>query len=224
VSIDRLERKLKYRFRDPELLALALTHRSHGAPHNERLEFLGDATLGYVAAERLYRQHPCATEHELTLMRVSIVERQVLADVARDIDLGSHLTLGSGAASSGGHRRDSILANTLEAVIGAVACDGGVEAARAVVNELFSERIENAQARSSKDPKTRLQELLHTRRIALPRYTVDAQTGDAHDPSFTVECRIAELDLATRGEGRSRREAEKAAALRALELLGSRRD
>jgi ribonuclease-3 len=224
VVIDRLERKLKYRFRDPALLTLALTHRSYGAPHNERLEFLGDATLGYVAAERLYRQHPCATEHELTLMRVSIVEKVVLAEVARAIELGEHVRLGAGTATSGGHRRDSILANTLEAVIGAVMCDGGIEAARAVVNELFGSRIEHAYARSSKDPKTRLQELLHARRIGLPVYTVDTQTGDPHEPSFSVECRIADLELVTRGQGRSRREAEKAAALDALARLENVRD
>lgn len=224
MSTERLERSLKYRFRDPGLLDLALTHRSYGTPHNERLEFLGDATLGYVAAERLYREHPCATEHELTLMRVSIVERAVLAEVARSIDLGSFVKLGAGTASSGGHRRDSILGNTLEAVIGAVMCDGGIDAVRGVVNVLFSERIEHAQARSAKDPKTRLQELLHSRRRGLPRYFVESQTGDPHDPSFVVECRIEDLALVTRGEGRSRREAEKAAAQEALDKLEQRRD
>jgi len=224
VPHEKLERNLHYRFRDKELLRLALTHRSFGSPHNERLEFLGDAALGFVAAENLYTTHPHANEHDLTLMRVSLVERQVLAQVARDIDLGSELLLGAGTSSSGGHRRDSILANTLEAVIGAVLCDGGIEAARAVISELFGGRLADAEARSAKDPKTRLQELLHARRCELPVYTVNAQTGDAHEPAFTVECRIDELDLATHGTGRTRREAEKAAALAALQRLESDSD
>ena len=219
MSTDRLERSLKYRFRDPDLLSLALTHRSHGAPHNERLEFLGDATLGHIAAERLFRQYPCASEHELTLMRVGIVSRPVLAEVAHAIDLGAYVRLGPSVNASAGHRNDSILSNALEAVIGAVMCDGGIDAARGVVNELFAQQFDNVDKRSSKHPKAQLQEVLQRKHMELPRYVVisDRAGGGA---AFVVECRLEDLDLVTRGEGISRREAETAAAVVALERIG----
>jgi ribonuclease-3 len=219
-SLERLERRLGYRFVDSGLLELALTHRSTGGINNERLEFLGDAALGFIIADWLCQVFPKAQEHSLTLMRASLVKRPALARVAREIDLGDHLRLGIGERRSGGHERESILADTLEAILGAVLKDGGYEAARAVVHVLFARHVDGVDAQMSRDNKTQLQEQVQRRRLPPPDYQVISRSGDEHLPEFLVECRIAGLGVITQGHGRSRREAEQVAARAALDLIG----
>jgi ribonuclease III len=206
------------------LLDLALTHRSQSAANYERLEFLGDATLGYVISEWLYKAFPRSPESELHDMRVAIVQQRTLAVVAREIDLGQHLRLGPGVRSSGGHRNESILADTLEAIIGAVLQDGGIESARTVIGRLFSSHLERADPGLGKDAKTELQEWLQARGMALPRYSVRAQTGDDHAPRFEVACIVDALGVEAVAEGSSRREAEKLAARRVLDRIVSHAD
>ena len=199
-----------------------MTHRSHGSANNERLEFLGDAVLGYVVSEWLFRDFPAAQESDLTLMRASLVQRTQLAIVARELDLGAEVRLGAGERASGGHRRESILADTLEAIVGGIALDSGIESARAVIERLFAAHRPNAGATVAKDAKTELQEWLQGRGHELPQYRVAAQSGDAHAPRFVVTCAVAALGIETNGEGGSRREAEKASARLALEQLKER--
>ena len=212
-DLERLESRLNYSFNDRRLLEVALTHKSHSRTHNERLEFLGDAVLGYAIAEALYSNQPDLAEDSLTLIRASLVRKETLAEVAQDIGLGAFLSLGSGERKSGGRQRASILADTLEAVIGAVNLDGGVEAARSLVLRLFEVRLTEAgEQGASKDPKTRLQELLQGKRLGLPVYQVVATQGSEHQRTFTVSCQVEDLNLTTTGEGGSRRAAEKSAA------------
>jgi ribonuclease-3 len=218
-SREHLERRLGHCFADPDLLKLALTHRSAGDANNERLEYLGDAALGFVVAEWLWRLFPDANEHSLTLMRASLVKKPSLAKIAREIDLGEYLVLGTGERKSGGHHRESILADTLEAVVGAVLVDGGYEAARGVIRTLFAHHVEAVDAQMARDSKTQLQERVQAQRLPPPEYTVTSRSGDEHLPEFDVECRIAGLGVVTHGRGGSRREAEQSAARAALELL-----
>ena len=220
-SLDALERKLGYRFTDQALLIRALTHRSAGGANNERLEFLGDAGLGCAIALWLTRRFPEATEHALTLMRASLVKKSSLAQLAREIELGEHLRIGVSEQRSGGHHRDSILADAFEAIVGAVLEDGGHAALEAVVRRLFATRIETVDPTLARDNKTRLQEWVQARRLALPVYRVTARSGDEHAPAFDVECRIDGLGVVTQGRGGSRRDAEQAAARAALERLES---
>jgi ribonuclease-3 len=204
-------------FRDARLLDLALTHRSAAAAHNERLEFLGDAVLGMVAAEVLYGRYPAADEGTLSKLRARLVRRDTLEVVARGIDLGRHLQLGSGETRSGGHQRGSILANALEAVIGAVFLDGGMAPARELILRLLSGHLAGlAIDEDLRDPKTRLQEFLQGRGHALPVYSVEQVSGSAHDQLFEVVCRLDGLGLSVRGQGSSRRLAEQQAAEQAL--------
>lgn len=217
-----LERALGYRFRDAELLRRALTHKSFTRSHNERLEFLGDAVLGYVVALSLYEEQPDAHEHAMSLLRASLVRKETLAEVAKALDLGAHLRLGAGVRRSGGHRLDSILADGLEALIGAVHVDGGIEAARQLILRLLGERMRELDPEALKDSKTRLQELLQGESLPLPEYVIDATAGSAHAKVFTVRCRVAAFDLEVRAEGRSRRAAEKAAAALMLDRVGDR--
>ncbi|MBM4221283.1 MAG: ribonuclease III [Gammaproteobacteria bacterium] len=206
-----------YTFRDASLLDLALTHRSAAAAHNERLEFLGDAVLGMVAAEVLYASWPAADEGVLSKLRARLVRRETLEQIARSIDLGRHIKLGSGETRSGGHQRGSILANALEAVIGAVFLDGGVTPARELVLRLLSAHLAGlAIDEDLRDPKTRLQEFLQAQGEALPVYTVEQISGSAHDQLFEVVCRLDGLGLSVRGKGSSRRLAEQRAAEQAL--------
>ena len=215
-ELARLERRIGYAFHDHGLLETALTHRSVGADHNERLEFLGDAVLGYIVARRLYDASD-QREDRLTLMRASVVQRDALAEVAREIGLGEFLHVGGGDSA---RQRASVLANALEAVIGAVTCDGGSDAAGRVVDRLFCARLLRVAHADLKDPKTRLQEHMQGRGFALPSYRVVAQRGGDHEPIFEVECAVAVPELAARGEGRTRREAEKEAAARLVEAIG----
>ena len=209
MALARLEAALGHAFRDRGLLSRALTHRSAGAPNNERLEFLGDALLGYVVARRLFEAFPDAPEKDLTLMRAGLVRNDALAEVARELGLGEHVL---GARRSGVSDRPSVLADTLEAVVGAVTLDGGVEAGTAVVETLFGARIAAACGVAGKDPKTRLQEAVQARGLALPEYVVEGLEGAPHARRFTVRCRVDALDLHATGAARTRREAEQSAA------------
>jgi len=219
-STDALEQRLGYSFRNKALLEQALTHRSYGTPHNERLEFLGDGVLGCVIAQSLLEKFPRASEGELSRLRASLVRREALADVAKVLGLPAHLRLGRGEGTSGGTGRPSILADALEAIYGAVMLDGGYEQACAVVLHTLGDALSATDERSTaKDAKTRLQEALQARRQGLPRYEVVATHGAAHAQEFDVECSVAGLDLRARGRGNSRRAAEQEAAEALLRRL-----
>lgn len=211
--------KLNYRFRDPALAQLALTHRSIGKPNNERLEFLGDALLGAIVAEMLYEAHPKSNEGELSRLRAQLVNGQALAVLARELELGDDLKLGPGELKTGGFRRDSILADAFEAMVAAVYVDSGFDACRQVVRELFGERIA-ALRRSSKDAKTRLQEHLQRGGWPLPQYELTASHGEDHAKTFDVSCSISEpVPLSADATGGSRRAAEQDAAETVLNQL-----
>ncbi len=219
-DLEQLQRVVGYRFRDLEYLKTALTHRSAGARNNERMEFLGDAVLGFITAEALFDDHEKAREGDLSRLRAGLVKGDTLAAIARAISLGDYLTLGAGEVRSGGHARASILADALEAIFAAVYLDGGVDAVREVVLRLLGDRLQNLSvADARKDPKTRLQEFLQKRGFALPEYEMLKVEGEAHKQLFTVVCRVEELSLSSEGSGGSRRKAEQAAAALVLEQL-----
>jgi len=215
-----VESSFGYTFAQPSLCHAALTHRSAGADHNERLEFLGDSILNCSVARLLYDAHPDADEGALSRLRATLVNGETLAQVAQQLGLGEHLRLGQGELKSGGFRRASILADTLEAILGAIFLDSGFDAAAAVVQRIMGPRISSLPAAHLlKDPKTRLQEALQAHGLALPVYTLTAVTGDPHAQSFTVMCEVPVFELAAVGEGGSRRRAEQLAAAKLLELL-----
>ncbi len=215
-----LERRIGYTFARPELLAQALTHRSHGAPHNERLEFLGDGVLNCVIAAELYGRFGELNEGDLSRLRANLVRQEPLRRLAQDVGLGERLRLGEGEVRSGGSARPSILADAFEALIGAVFLDGGFEAARDVIRRLYAPMLADVDpGNPGKDPKTLLQELLQARRLPLPQYSVVATEGAAHEQRFEVECVIPDLSVRTKGNGSSRRIAEQEAARRAFEQL-----
>lgn len=217
---DDLERKLGYRFVDRGLLRQALTHRSRGAPNNERLEFLGDGALNFIVASVLYERFSSLSEGELSRARAYLVREETLLQIALELDLGSRMLLGEGELKSGGFRRPSMLADTLEAVLGAVYLDGGFTAAEQVVQRLYDEIIKSLNPlHLYKDPKTRLQEYLQARKLPLPVYTVLKTSGAAHAQQFEIECNIAALEVSARGQGSSRRVAEQQAADRAYAQL-----
>lgn len=216
----KLQERLGYSFEDAGLLDQALTHRSLGSHNNERLEFLGDALLGFVVAQLLYESEPGAHEGRLTRLRARLVRRETLAAIARDLQLGAVLRLGPGELKSGGRRRDSILADAFEALIGAIYLDADLASCRAVLESLYRERLADATREAGlKDAKTRLQEALQGRGLGLPRYVVVKREGAAHDQRFTVECQLDAVTTAVTGTGTSRRKAEQDAASRALEAL-----
>ncbi len=220
-SLSALIERLGYEYRDEQLVVLALSHRSVGKRNNERLEFLGDSVLNFIISDALYHQFPQAREGELSQMRARLVKGETLAQMARDFALGEHLILGPGEMKSGGHRRESILADTVEALIGAIYLDGGMAAARETVLAWFASRLANIEpaARANKDAKTRLQEWLQARKQPLPEYVLVATSGSEHRQRFTVQCRVAAVEDAFCGEGSSRRAAEQAAAQSALDTL-----
>ncbi|ABA58911.1 ribonuclease III [Nitrosococcus oceani] len=221
-GLERLCRKLGYRFAEPALLRHAITHRSATKENNERLEFLGDSILNFLIADFLYSGFPRAQEGELSRLRATLVKGETLAELARELEIGDHLILGLGELKSGGYRRTSILADAFEAVIGAVYLDGGLEACRKLVSSLYRDRLEtltNEALLNLKDPKTRLQEYLQARQFPLPDYRVSAVSGEAHDQVFQVECTLNNTFPSVIGIGRSRRKAEQDAATRALALL-----
>ena len=216
-ALGALERALGHTFRDAALARQALTHRSHGSPHNERLEFLGDSLLNCAVATLLYERFPHRPEGELSRLRASLVNQAALCEVAERLGLGERLRLGEGELKSGGFRRPSILADALEALLGAIYLDSGFEAVRGAVERVLGPELAAADTRPvDKDPKTALQELLQGRKLALPRYSVVAVEGEAHEQTFRVECRIDELGIVESGSGASRRAAEQAAAAAAL--------
>ncbi|MEX2482403.1 MAG: ribonuclease III [Gammaproteobacteria bacterium] len=215
-----LARSLNYRFSDPTLCRRALTHRSADSRHNERLEFLGDALLGMLVAEHLFCAFPEADEGQLTRIRAALVNRESLAELARSLQLGDHLVLGEGEQKSGGWRRDSILANSVEALLGAIYLDGGFEACRGVVRTLYHERFNALDLNATaKDAKTALQEFLQARQQPLPRYETTRVSGPAHAQLFRVACHIDSLAEPIAACGPTRRKAEQAAARAALDRL-----
>jgi len=221
MSREVLAVRLAHRFVNGGLLDRALTHRSAGGAHNERLEFLGDAVLNFLVADVLYRRFPQAREGELTRLRARLVRAPTLAALGRSLNLGADLRLGGGELKSGGRERDSILADALEAVIGAVYLDGGLEPCRQLVHELYRDLLDDLRPETAaKDPKTRLQEWLQARRMPLPVYAVEGVAGEAHEQWFTVACSVTGFDVLARGEGPSRRAAEQAAAEGLLGRLG----
>jgi ribonuclease III len=206
-------------FRRPELLRQALTHRSFGADHNERLEFIGDSILNCAVALALYRRFPQLPEGELSRIRANLVNKDMLCRLARALDLGSAIRLGEGELRSGGAARPSILADALEAMLGAIFLDGGFDAADAAIGRIYDAEIAAIDPTGlAKDPKTRLQEWLQGRKLAVPDYEVAAVRGESHLQTFDVICRIPALDIAATGSGPSRRAAEQAAAAAAYEL------
>ena len=215
--------QIGHRFELPSLLLEALTHRSFGVPHNERLEFLGDSILNCAIAAVLYRRFPELREGELSRLRADLVRQETLAEIARALSLGKVLRLGEGELKSGGADRPSILADALEAVFAAVYLDAGFEAAQAVINRLFEAKIAQIEpGRLLKDPKTALQEWLQSRHLALPVYEMSQITGRDHAQAFEVICRIQCFSIAARGQGTSRRVAEQNAARAALNTLHKR--
>lgn len=220
-QLERLQRRLGYTFKDQELMLLALTHRSHGGQNNERLEFLGDSILNFVAAEVLFQRFPNAREGQLSRLRALLVKGQTLAVVARRFELGDCLRMGSGELKSGGFRRESILADTIEALIGAIYLDAGMDQVRERILAWLTEEMENlTPVDTNKDPKTRLQEFLQARSCELPVYEVTDIQGEPHCRIFFVECGTTLLPHKTSGQGSSRRIAEQGAAAAALVALG----
>lgn len=219
----RLQQRLGYQFSDPKLLALALTHRSHGAHNNERLEFLGDSILNFVVGEALYRRFPEAREGQLSRLRSQMVKGETLAEISREFELGECLTLGEGEMKSGGRQRDSILADTLEALIGAIYLESGFTPCAERVNAWYQDRL-NALSleQPAKDAKTRLQEFLQAQKLPLPEYNLVELEGEAHAHRFTIECRVPLLQEAARARANSRRAAEKQSAAEVLERLQKR--
>ena len=213
----RLEDALAYRFRRPELLRLALTHRSHSLAHNERIEFLGDSVLNCVMAALLYGRFPSLREGELSRHRANLVRQDTLAEIAQSLHLGEELRLGEGEIKSGGFRRPSILADALEALLGAIFLDGGFDAVCGVIERLYALLLDQIDPNASgKDAKTELQELLQARRLPLPQYSLLQTRGEAHAQEFEVECAVEMLNIRVRGTGNSRRGAEQTAARAAI--------
>jgi len=222
-GLAELQERLQHRFNDPRLLARALTHRSFSSEHNERLEFLGDSVLNLAVASLLYEKLGSLPEGDLSRVRANLVKQDTLHRLALELDLSAVLSLGEGEARSGGHKRPSILADTLEAVIGAVHLDAGYEKAEALVHRLYRNvEINPGMVQAAKDPKTELQEWLQGRKMRLPAYRVANTLGAAHKQTFNVECEITELGIVEHGIGASRRAGEQAAAAAALLTLKSK--
>ena len=216
----RLQQTLDYQFFKFELLQQALTHRSHSSPHNERLEYLGDSVLDCAVAKLLYDRFPDQKEGELSRLRASLVRQETLAEVANELELGKALRLGEGELKSGGASRPSILADAMEAVIGAIFLDGGFETAEMIVERLYRGRFERLDPRrSGKDAKTCLQEWLQARQLPVPKYALQKVEGEGHRQLFHVTCMVASQDLNEVGSGTSRRSAEQQAASRVMQKL-----
>ena len=219
-TLSLLSKRIGYKFNDPLLLLQSLTHRSAKGVHNERLEFLGDSILGFVIAEALYQKFPDNDEGDLTRMRSSLVKGVTLAELGRHFKLGEHLILGAGELKSGGHKRDSILEDAIEAVIGAVYLDSDQARCKELILHWFEERLNKIKpGNEQKDPKTRLQEFLQGRKIPLPEYEVIEITGQSHNQQFTVRCTTSVIDNTVIAKGTSRRKAEQSAAQQVLDLI-----
>ncbi len=221
IDLSSLQQRIGYQFNHASLARQALTHRSARREHNERLEFLGDALLGFLVAEQAWRAHPNASEGDLTIMRAAVINSATLCEVAVNLDLGSLLELGAGEAKSGGRQRESILATAMEALIAAIYLDGGLDACREFVLRWFPEPGENfAESGVRKDNKSRLQEHMQAEHRYLPDYEVVEISGSGHEQQFTVRCSLPQCQITTEGSGSSRRAAEQMAAGRALAALG----
>ena len=219
-SLDQLQTRLGYSFNDSKLLRRALTHRSFGATNNERLEFLGDSVLGVIVGEALFHKFPEASEGQLTRLRSALVKGETLAKIARELELGACLVLGEGELKSGGDKRDSILADAVESIIGAIYLEQGLPEATRVVLAWLSSRIDKLElAKPLKDTKTQLQEFLQAQGKPLPEYTIVEVQGQAHDQVITVSCRVTGVADAITASARSRKQAEKLAAENALQKL-----
>lgn len=217
IAIENLLKKLEYSFNDIELLNEALTHRSYAANNNERLEFLGDGILNFVIAHELFKLYPDVQEGDLSRLRANLVNKESLADIANELNLGEVIKLGSGELKSGGFRRPSILADAVESILGAVYCDSGFESCRNLIVRLYTRKLFSPiDLQSLKDPKTRLQELLQSRSYPLPDYQVTSITGKAHAQIFHLKCSIEQMNIEVTGEGKSRRKAEQVAAEKAI--------
>ncbi|MDR7090808.1 ribonuclease III [Cellvibrio fibrivorans] len=220
LKYQRLELRLGYHFEDQRQLQLALTHRSHGATNNERLEFLGDSILNFIVGEALFKRFPEAREGQLSRLRSQMVKGDTLAELAREFELGECLVLGEGEMKSGGHTRDSILADSVEAIIGAIYLASGLDICRERVLTWFAPRLDTLSIdTSAKDSKSRLQEYMQAQRQPLPEYVVVAVGGEGHAQMFTIECRVALTKQPTSATASSRREAEKQAAVLMLAQL-----
>ena len=220
--LQKLEQRINYQFSDQALLEQALTHRSHSAKHNERLEFLGDSVLNFVVASLLFKRFQKIDEGDLSRLRANLVKQATLADIAQRLELSDYLRLGEGELKSGGFRRPSILSDALEAIFGAVYLDGGFDQAEKVITGQFEAIMVDIDPKTlGKDPKTLLQELLQGHRLALPVYTVVATHGAAHNQTFDVQCHIEKLDITLTASGSSRRAAEQATAEQAIEQVSA---
>jgi ribonuclease-3 len=220
MSYSGLARLIAHDFQNESLLTQALTHRSYSSTNNERLEFLGDGVLNFIIAHQLYQRYPKLPEGDLSRLRAYLVKEPTLSEIARSLNIGDVLKLGEGELKSGGWRRPSVLADAMEAIIGAVFVDGGFAVAEAFVVRLYMPLLENLDPKSiGKDPKSLLQEYLQGRKVDLPEYVVLATEGEAHCQTFRVECHIPKLNIRTQGEGSSRRVAEQQAAQLAYEKL-----
>lgn len=220
MDIEQLYKRLGYQFKEKDLLFCALTHRSVGKNNNERLEFLGDAVLDLVVSAYLYRIFKAIKEGQLSRLRASLVRRETLAEIAKELHLGEYVKLGLGERRSGGHHRDSILANAFEAIIGAMYLDSDYQTCEHYILIWFKHRLENLSADiNPTDPKSALQEFLQSRKVGLPEYHIESVSGEDHAQIFEVSCSITELNLRTVGEDHSRRKAEQAAAEKILDIL-----
>jgi len=222
LDIASLELRLNYKFQNHELAVQALTHRSAAKLHNERLEYLGDSVLGFVIADTLYQKMPQQSEGELSRMRANLVNKDSLEEIARSLELGSLVQLGAGERQSGGKKRASILADAVEALIGAMYLDGGLEPCRQFILQQSKERLKDVSSTPElKDSKTELQEILQSRALALPKYEAVSVDGKAHDQTFTVKCHVALLTDGKLGTGKNKRSAQQAAAKAVLDELNS---
>lgn len=222
LDIDSLESRLNYKFRDKSLAIQALTHRSAAKLHNERLEYLGDSVLGFIVAETLYKKMPLQSEGDLSRMRANLVNKDSLEEIARHLELGSLVQLGAGERQSGGKKRASILADAVEALIGAMYLDGGLDSCRNFILDQSAQRLESVSSTPElKDSKTKLQEIMQSRGLALPNYKMLNVEGKAHDQTFTVQCKVALLAEGREGRGKSKRAAQQAAAKAILAELNT---
>ena len=221
IVANKIQQILGYTFTHQELLKQALTHRSASSKHNERLEFLGDSILSFVIANALYQHFPYIDEGDMSRMRATLVRGNTLAEIAYEFDLGEYLQLGQGELKSGGFRRESILANTVEALIGSIYLDSNIKTVEGLILKWYEKRLEKiSPGDTQKDPKTRLQEYLQSKHLSLPSYFIVEVYGEAHNQLFTIHCEVSTLSTNFIGKGTSRRKAEQDAARKALIKLG----
>lgn len=221
-DLRKLQQDLGYIFKDVSLLIRAVTHRSHGRPNNERMEFVGDGILDYVVALYLYNNYPDLAEGELSKVRASLVNQAALVDLALDLNLGDYLLLGDGEMKSGGRKRPSILADCLEAVFAAVSFDGSFEESKDLIERLYKKKFDNPEMLNFKDNKSLLQEYLQARKMNLPLYNVVSLTGPEHDMMFSIECSVPELGIAATAMGKGKKQASSFAAEKVLQIIAER--